>query len=428
MREVFKQRGLRFIFGANLVSMAGSGMNGAAVAWFLLQATHSEMSLGWLIFLQTVPALLTLPFTGVIIDREDRRHLVMILDALRGAVILTVAVLALLHRVQIWQLYAMNIVVGAGFWMFFPSITALVQELAPEEQFVQANTLLSTGMQGGFLLAGSLVGFIYNHIGLGGVLLIDTATYVFSFFCYFFVRSGRHVVARPHHHRQELREATSAAGLYFHELREGISYLGARPLVMMIGVSWALFFGAMLSQGVITAPLSERILNGGAVGYGWLNAGWSIGAFLSAAYAARLIAKMRARPAIAASMAFIAMVMLAVPFTGRVFDDVPRRIALAVVLYAMMGSARGVTGIGLNTALMQMVPKHFMGRVQNTFQFFGLSLQLGLALAVGAAAHRIGLLWGFVLIAACYTAGALSGLRRVEVPADAAAVATAPAD
>src|SRR6185436_6492492 len=113
MRQLFKHRGLRLIFLANLVSMIGSGMNTAAVTWFILQGTHSEMSLSTLVVLQTLPMLLMLPFTGVIIDREDRRHLIMVLDALRGVIILTVAVLAFRGRVQVWHLYAMAAAVAA---------------------------------------------------------------------------------------------------------------------------------------------------------------------------------------------------------------------------------------------------------------------------------------------------------------------------
>src|SRR5207237_4114992 len=131
MRLLFQNRGLRLIFIANLVSMIGSGMNTAAVTWFILQATHSEMSLSTLVVLQTVPALLMLPFTGVIIDREDRRRLIMLLDALRGAVIFTVAVLAFRNQVQILHLYAMGILVTAGFWILWLTSTALVQQLSP---------------------------------------------------------------------------------------------------------------------------------------------------------------------------------------------------------------------------------------------------------------------------------------------------------
>jgi len=101
MRAILKQRPLRLVFAANLVSMLGSGMNNAAVTWYILQATHNEMALGNLIMLTTVPAILMLPFTGVIIDREDRRRVVMLLDLARGLVILSVAILALHHRVQI---------------------------------------------------------------------------------------------------------------------------------------------------------------------------------------------------------------------------------------------------------------------------------------------------------------------------------------
>ena len=84
----------------------------------------------------------------------------------------------------------MNTLVAAGFWMFWPTITALIQELTPEGQFIQSNTFLLAGVQGGFLIAGAIVGFIYDHIGLGGVLMLDVSTYVVSFLCYFAVRKG----------------------------------------------------------------------------------------------------------------------------------------------------------------------------------------------------------------------------------------------
>src|SRR3984885_2336116 len=163
MPTILGRRPLRFVFAANVISMLGSGMNSAAVAWYILEATHSEMALGTFAVLQTIPAMLMLPFTGVIIDREDRRRLVMILDATRALVILVVALLAYAGKVKVWELYLMNTLVAAGFWMFWPTITALIQELTPGEEFVHANTFLLAGVQGGWLIAGSVVGFVYNR-------------------------------------------------------------------------------------------------------------------------------------------------------------------------------------------------------------------------------------------------------------------------
>ena len=394
MRAILGQRPLRFVFAANVISMLGSGMNSAAVAWYILQATHSEMALGTFAVLQTVPAVLMLPFTGVIIDREDRRRLVMMLDAVRAVIIVTVAILAFRHQVRIWQLYLMNTLVSAGFWMFWPTITALIQELTPEGQFVQSNTFLLAGVQGGWLIAGALVGFLYNHIGLGGVLLIDVSTYVVSFFCYFAVRKGRHVVLRPAELRADILAAESQFARFWREMREGLHFLRDHRAVVLLGISWALFLGAMITGVVVTPSLSERVFHAGAVGYGWLNAGWGTGAFLSALYAPAAIARLGGRRSIAFSMALISVCVA--------FAPISRWLVLAVSFYFVMGSARGVGGVAMNTSLMEMVPKHFMGRVQNAFYFAGTFLQLVLALAVGAVAHKVSLVAAFAILACVY--------------------------
>src|SRR5437667_9274911 len=183
------------------------------------------MALGTFAVLQTIPAMLMLPFTGVFIDREDRRRLVMTLDAARALVILLVCLLAFAGKVKVWELYLMNTLVAAGFWMFWPTITALIQELTPGDEFVHANTFLLAGVQGGWLIAGTIVGFAYNKIGLGGVLLIDVSTYVVSFLCYFAVRKGSHVVPRPAELHADILAAETAVQKFFRELREGLQFL-----------------------------------------------------------------------------------------------------------------------------------------------------------------------------------------------------------
>jgi MFS family permease len=409
MRAILSQRPLRFVFAANLISMLGSGMNSAAVAWYILQATHSEQALGMLAVVQTIPAMLMLPFTGVIIDREDRRRLVMWLDALRAVIIMTVATLAFLHRVHVWQLYLMNMLVAAGFWMFWPTITALIQELTPEDRFVHSNTFLLAGVQGGWLIAGSVVGFMYNHIGLGGVLVIDVSTYVVSFLCYFAVRKGRHVVLRPTELRVDLVAAESQLERFWHELREGLHFLRDHRAVVLLGISWALFLGAMSTGGVVTPSLSERVFHAGPVGYGWLSAGWGTGAFVSALYAPQVIALLGGRRAIAFSMALVSVAMASAPIS--------QFLILAMVAYFIMGSGRGVGGVAMNTNLMEMVPKHLMGRVQNTFYFAGTFLQIALALLVGAVAHRLSLVVAFAILASVYGLSFVAASWPVEAPA-----------
>jgi MFS family permease len=407
MRSILQKPALRFVFAANVISMLGSGMNAAAVAWYILQATHSEIALGTFAVLQTIPAMLMLPFTGVIIDREDRRRLVMLLDAARAVIILTVSILAFMRKAKIWELYLMNTLVAAGFWMFWPTITALIQELTPGEEFVHANTFLLAGIQGGWLIAGSIVGFVYNRIGLGGVLLIDFSTYLVSFLCYFAVRKGRHVVPRPAELRADIVAAETAVERFVREMREGIQFLRGRRNLVFLGISWALFLAAMMTGVVVTPPLSDKVFHAGAVGYGWLNAGWGTGAFVSALYAPWLIAGLGVRRSIAISMGLLTISMILAPLSPM--------LAIAVFLYGVMGSARGVSGVAMNTSIMEQVPQHFMGRVQNTFYFAGTALQICLALLVGAVA-QVSLVAGFSVIGLVYAVAFVSASWPVAAP------------
>ena len=401
MREMWRHRGMRLIFLANLVSMIGSGMNGAAVIWYILQATHSEVSLGMLIALQTVPSMLLLPFTGVLIDREDRRHLMMWLDAARGAIILVVATLVFTHHVRLWQLYAMNVLVAIGFWMFFPTVNALIQELTPDSKMVDANSLFLAALQGGWLLAGAVVGFVYNHIGLGGVLLIDCASYAGSIACVYYVRKGRVIVERP---KGEVDEApsssASAVARFLHEMVEGHRFVWQNKAVLFIGIAWALFVASMMTSGVVTAPLSDRILHGGAVGYGWLNMGWATGAFVSVLYAATFIRRHGAHRSVTLTMSVIALSQFLLPAS--------RWLLFAVPMYFIMGSSRGVGGIALSSEMMEVVPRYMMGRVQNMFNFGASALQIATALIAGEAAHRQGLRYGFWMVGAMYLGAAFA--------------------
>ena len=225
------------------------------------------------------------------------------------------------------------------------------------------------------------------------MLVVDVSTYVVSFLCYFAVRQGR-VVPRASELKHDLEAAETALERFLREMGEGLAFLRNNRRVILLGLSWALFLGAMMTGVVVTPPLSDHVFHAGAKGYGWLNGGWGVGAFLSALYTPALMARMGSRAAIAVAMGLLTVSMALSPFSPW--------FAGAVLLYGMMGSARGISGVAMNTSLMEQVPSHFMGRVQNTFYFFGTLLQIMLALSVGWIASRISLAAGFGAIAIVY--------------------------
>ena len=182
-------------------------------------------------------------------------------------------------------------------------------------------------------------------------------------------------------------------------MREGIHFLRGNRKVVLLGLSWALFLGAMMTGVVVTPPLSDQVFHAGAVGYGWLNAGWGVGAFLSALYSPWVIAGMGARRSIAISMGLLAICMIVAPLSPL--------LAIAVGIYGMMGTARGISGVAMNTSIMEQVPSHFMGRVQNAFYFAGTALQICLGFLVGAVA-QFNLIAGFSIIGLVYAVAFIS--------------------
>ena len=213
------------------------------------------------------------------------------------------------------------------------------------------------------------------------------------------MRRGKHVVKQPEHVLSHLEGFSGSIARYVHELKEGLHYLHHRRAVIMLGTSWALFLGAMLTSNIVTAPLSERILHSGAVGYGQLNGAWGTGAFISALFAAAFIAKLGGRTTVAITMGLLALGMFSVPFTHWQY--------VAVAFYLVMGCARGLAGIAITSSIMEYVPKQMIGRVQNTFYFAGTTLQLFLGLAVGTIAYRYRLTLAFAIIAAVYGTSSL---------------------
>jgi hypothetical protein len=92
-----------------------------------------------------------------------------------------------------------------------------------------------------------------------------------------------------------------------------------------------------------------------------------------------------------------------------------------------MGCGRALGGVAITSSIMEMVPKHFMGRVQNTFYFASTCLQLFLSLAVGTVSHKKSLALGFTMIGSLYLLAAVFGSWpvadiRVQEPASEAAI------
>jgi DHA3 family macrolide efflux protein-like MFS transporter len=421
---IWAQRGFRYFFVAMFISLFGSGMNFVGVSWYILAATHSTLKVSLQVIVVTLPGLLVPFLGGVLIDRIDRRYLGVALDFVRGIFVLATAYIAWRGHLELWHLYAMTLITGAGSAMYWANVNALVQEVIPASQFTGANAAVLVGVQSGMLIAGAFVGFIYDGAGIAGILFIDGLTYFLSAYCLYKVRGG---YVSPRDHKQYPREFSEAtevtvqaleagenpeiaeAGLslaIYADMKEGFAYLKQKPEVRALGVTHAILMASVVSSNVVLVALASDILHTGARGFGFLEAGWAVGAIIGGLVISQLPQAPRLTLYVAA-MVVMAAGHMVVPFISFLVG--------AAFMQGLFGFCRAMGGVVAQSSLMSIVPRHFMGRTQSAIAIVTTVLQLFMSFSLGWIAQRINIVTGFELLALMYVVAAFSASRARQL-------------
>ena len=420
-KALFRLPGFPFFFVAMLVSLFGTGMNFAGVTWYVLGATHSTVKVSLIVILVTLPGLVVPPFGGVLIDRVDRRYLGIIIDAARAVVVLGTALLAYAGRLALWELYSMVLLLGVGFAIYWSTTNALIQELVPQEQLVTANATVLIAVQGGMAAAGALVGFIYEHAGLAGILGIDGTTYVISAICLLMLRQGycapREIqnirlvsssptIEAPPEMSEPTLMRTDEAGPgdlgVFADIVEGLAYLRRQPRVLALGFTYACMMAGVISANVLVVALAKDLLSAGARGYGWIEAGWAGGAIVGG-LAAGVAARKKPYAVLVVALATLAV--------GHTLFPYARVLSAAVAMNALFGVCRALGGVLTQTSIMAAVPRHLMGRTQSAFSVIGTVLQVSMSFTLGWFAEHVTLSIAFLLLGGIYGGGVVAALR-----------------
>jgi DHA3 family macrolide efflux protein-like MFS transporter len=420
---IWAQRGFRYFFTAMFVSLFGGGMNFVGVSWYIMAATHSTVKVSLQVIVVTLPGLF-IPFIGgVLIDRFDRRYLGVALDLARGFTVLATAYIAWHGHLQLWHLYAMTLVNGVASAMYWATVNALVQEVIPASQFTGANAAVLIGVQSGMLIAGAFVGFTYDTAGIAGILAIDGATYFASAYCLYKVRRG-YVSPRQLQKYREYSEATEAtaealsggenpevaeAGLslaMYNDLQEGFHYLKQQPLVRALGVTHSILMAGVVSANVVLVALTSDILHAGARGLGYLEAGWAAGAILGGLIATQLREELRL------ILYVTAFAVLAVGHATTPFVVI---LLAATLLQSIFGFCRALGGVVAQSALMSIVPRHFMGRTQSAMAIVTTAVQLAMCVALGWLAEKAGIIAGYTLLALLYAGATFTAFRARQL-------------
>jgi DHA3 family macrolide efflux protein-like MFS transporter len=233
------------IWLGQLVSLVGTSMMRFAYILWAYEKDGTATTVAMLGFAAFVLDILLSPVAGVIVDRRDRRLIMLLADVCAGLTIGVTLVLHLGNSLQIWHLYIAEAVLGACDAFQLPAFSAATTMLIPKDQYARASGMRSFAASASQFCAPFLAGALLALIHLSGVMVVDILTYVFSIGTLLMV-----VVPRP-----DQRHHSDAEG-FWKQLSFGFRYVARqRGLRLLLGYFVLINFAAYLTWFSVLAPL-----------------------------------------------------------------------------------------------------------------------------------------------------------------------------
>jgi len=260
-----------------IVSVTGSALTGFALGAWVYQETRSTTLFSLILLFTVLPSLIFAPLAGALVDRWDRRTVMIAADS--GAAVCTGLLVLLIYSgwLEIWHIYMIM-----GFNSIFralqvPAYTASVSLLVPREQLGRANGIMQLEATSSYLLSPILAGWLLEQVGIVGVMAIDLATFLFAVSIVLAVRIPRPALAK--------KDAAARTSLW-KDMALGWQFISARTGFLSLMVLFGLGNYANLMTDTLMPPmlleLSSPTILGSVLSTGGL--GMLVGTLLMSAW------------------------------------------------------------------------------------------------------------------------------------------------
>ncbi len=240
--------GFTFVWLGQIISVLASGMTTFAFTIYMYQQTHSATAMGLVQVAYITPFLIMSPIAGVMVDRYDRKLMMMVSDIAGGLASLIMLILLVTGHLQFWHLYVASVVKGIGTTFQWPAYSAAISIMIPKQQYGRANGMMSLVEAGPGVVSPLLAGSLLPFIGISGILLADTLTFAVAILSLLLV-----YIQNPTLRTEDSESRES----FWQQAIFGFKYIFARP--SLLGLQLVFFFSNLFA-GIGIVVLAPMVL------------------------------------------------------------------------------------------------------------------------------------------------------------------------
>jgi MFS family permease len=357
-------RNYRLFFTGQIVSLVGTWMQNTALAWFVVELTHSPVAVGFLAFCRFVPFSVFGLASGVVADRFDNRRLVMITQALAMAVSVALAALAFSGHATVWEAYVLAALGGTALVFDAPGRHSLTFQMVGRGELPNAVALNASIFNASRVIGPAIGGVLIAATSVGVCFALNAVSFLAVLAALALMRKEELVPV------ERGERPTLVAGV-----REGLSYVRGAPKVRAVLLMTLVVSTVGFNFHVLVPVLASDTLHVGARVFGLLSAAFGAGALVGALASAAL-----------ARASFKALVAGTAGFSLTLLALAPQHTVVACGLLLFLTGISFTLWTSNSQSILQLsAPDHLRGRV--------LSLWL---LAFAGAAPLGGLLAGWL--------------------------------
>lgn len=401
MLAVIRQQNFSLLWFAGLISLIGDWMIIVALPVAVYDMSGSAAATSGVLIAGRIPSVFLGSLAGVFVDRWDRRRTMVAVNLIRAPIFLLLLLVD--SADNLWIVYLVAFTTSALSQFFGPAENALLPQLVGSESLLSANALNALNNNLARLVGPAVGGVIAAQYGLGGVAIIDSAT--------FFVGAG--LIALISTSIKPIRSEPAIAGMWtsvWFDWKSGLSVVrNSRVLMILFGVMML----AALGEGVMGAifwVFVDEALNGGSAESGWLLSAQAVGGIVGSViigswFKSAATFKLLGWGAIGVGM--IDLVTFNYPaFLGGIW--------LGLLLMVIVGIPATAFGAGYTTMIQTEVDDKYRGRVFGALSTSMSVLMIAGALIAGLVTERLGSVAVLSLQSISYAAAGVFALVMLQ--------------